>query len=197
MTTRTMSSTPTIRRSNFSSESSLDLPLTRSRSVKKYAKKLSDLLSPTPKVADDTEEVKFAINATPPLNKPMTVTSPTSASGQKRAISRGGKAFAALTESWNAGVDTIRYERAPNVSSPQYTPIKDLQQAESRRRAERDALELAPGRVEYLLYVGEGIGPPVEYCSIVEMMWSRPSEVSLFKAHALMIGEGEEAKCFF
>lgn len=192
-----MSTTPTIRRSSFSSESSLDLPLTRSRSVKKYAKKLSYLLSPTLKVANDTEEVKFAINATPPLNKPMVVTSPTSASGPKRAISRGEKAFAALTESWKAGVDTMSYERASNISSPQYTPIKDLQQAQSRRRAERDALEVAPGRIEYLLYIGEGIGPPVEYCSIVETMCLRPSEVSLFKVHALMIGEGEEAKCFF
>lgn len=189
-----MPTTPTICRSNFSSESSLDLPLTRSRSVKKYARKLSNFLSPTLKIADDTEEIKFAINATPPLNKPVTVTSSTSAFGRKRTISHGGKAFAAFTESWKAGVDTMRYERAPNVSSPQYTPINDLQQAESRRQAER---ELAPGRVEYLLYVREGIGPLVEYCSIVETMWLSPCEVSLFKAHALMIGEGEEAKCFF
>jgi len=186
-----MSTTPTIRRWSFSSESSLNLPLTRSRSIKKYTKKLSNLLSPTPKVADDTG-VKFVINATRPLTKPVTVTSPTSAYGRKRATSRGEKAFAAFTESWKAGVDTVRYERAPDVWSPLHAPINELAKAEDRRR-----LDLAPGRLEYLLYVREGVGLPVEHCLIVETMWLRPSEVSFFKAHALIMGEGEEAKCFF
>lgn len=186
-----MPTTPTIRRSSFSSESSLDLPLSRPRSVKKYAKKLSNLLTPIPKVANETDVDSF-LNATPPLEKPAIFTSPTSTSGRKRAVSRGEKAFAALKESWIVGVDTMRYERGPNLSSPLYAANNELAIADDRCR-----LELAPGRVEYLLYVKEGIGLPVEYCPIVETMWLRPSEVILFKTHALIIGEGEEAKCFF
>lgn len=193
--------TSSVHCSSFSSDLSQDQPLTRSRSIKKYAKKLSNILTPVTKLVEDDTDTPYSANTTPPLDRfSFPVTSPRPISSPRRAMSSSKKAFAAFKESWNAGINPKQYkqERAIEISSPRYAPISYLQQAEDRRRAEQAAVELTPGRLEYLLYVRDGSGLPVEYCDIVETMWSRPEEQAIFVAHAVMVDEGSvDARCFF
>ena len=203
-----MPSIYTIERSSFSSDSSLDFPLSPSQSLKRYTRKVSNLFTPGSRTADDDTEVAYSANTTPPLDKSFAVTSPMSASGRRRAVSGGRRALAAFKESWKAGIDRKGYEQERNFQetedaegkgrhAPRYAPITELQQAEDRRRAERDASLLAPGRTEYLFYVREHMGQPVEHETIIETMWSRPCDARIFKAFALLEGEGEDARCFF
>ena len=152
--------------SRFSSESPIDLPLTRFRSIKMYTKKISDLSTPTLKIAEDHIALAYSANTTPHLDKAFATPNLKSHSIINLTISTPKEILAALKESWQAGVEVGKFSKlrtpAAEESAPRYVPIKELQQAEDRRRVARDASLAAPNRVEYLFYIQSHMGRVVE-----------------------------------
>lgn len=188
-----MSSSPNAPSSRFSDYSSIyssDAPSSPSSpSPKIVTKKFSNLLSPTNRKSPALlADVPYSANTSPPLHKSFS----NSSSSLRSSLGRSKKnVFSAVKESWQAGLSTKQEQGRfsdTEPSSPRHAPLSDLQQAH-RRRLARDIATSAPNRVDYILYLN-GMGPPVEHCTILENMWEDPEAEALYADHVLWVDEG-------